>query len=136
MKNKNEPDDAIGVGGSNDIVVVDVAACTAQALAQGRADDGTYVLEPGDVFVHSKVPASGSIKIKLPRRCRETRGIDYHIMCVTDGGGTGVNIEDQDDAIVTAKNYTAAGNGQTAVGDEVILRDTGAWYSVIKSVLT
>lgn len=82
------------------------------------------------------VPASGSIGAVLPRNGRESRGKTYNFVCVKDDGGTGFTVEDQDDALVSGKNYTTASNGLTAVGNELELRGRGVWYSEIKAVLT
>ncbi|MFK5282904.1 hypothetical protein ACI3PL_25390, partial [Lacticaseibacillus paracasei] len=67
---------------------------------------------------------------------QELHGRLYHILCVRDDGGTGVEVEDHDDAAISALNYETASNGLTAVGDRLTLIYLGTHYDALKSVLT
>ncbi len=88
-----------------------------------------------DTLNEVTVPAAGSITVTLPS-VQAARGKFYQFDCVADGGGTGVLVQDQDDAIVAAANYLSAGNGMTAVGDHILLYCTGKRYIQIDATLT
>lgn len=119
QKTKNDRDTALEIGGSG--VPVEVTADTTLTAAQ--------------TDVEATVPAVGSITITLPP-VKEAKGRFFSIKCVSDGGGTGIAVQDGDDAIITGNNYAAAGNGLTAVGDYLLLYCDGLQYIALATNLT
>jgi hypothetical protein len=110
-KNRIDREVSLGIGGSPDWV--------------SRTEDFEVGLD--DLYNEVTVPAAESITGTLPN-VRAAKGREYTFVCVADNGGTGVSIEDQDDAIVSGKNYSTGGNGMTAVGDAVVVKSNGYFY--------
>lgn len=99
------------------------------------AEDGE-TLDPKYRVVHIEVPASGSDTVNMCSLAEALVGEPYMFICTKDGGGTGVILQDQDDAITSGLNYVTAGNGFTAKGDTVIAIPTPYAWEIVKSHLT
>lgn len=126
-KQKLQAAEDLGVGGSQ----------VAKVLAADDYTDNVYEVGEDETNIHCSVPASGTRTHRLPRLGNEKLiGRDYHFLCISDGGGTGCEVEDNDDAFISGLNYATASNGMTAQGDNVILRYLGTHYRQIAATLT
>lgn len=92
-------------------------------------------LTPDNIYNDVVVPASGSITLNLPPP-QTAKGRRFYFRCVSDLGGTGVIVQDQDDAIVSSERYTSASNGLTAKGDKLCVESDGYGYAQIYATLT
>lgn len=126
-RQRNDRDEFLTKGGSMTPLYITEEDCT----------DDVYEVGEDECNIQTAVPASGSITFRLPSLGNEELiGRDYHFLTVSDGGGTGVEVEDRDDAILSGLNYATASNGMTAAGDNVILRYCGTHYRQIAATLT
>jgi len=106
-------------------------------IVEADFTDDVYEVDEDQCNIRCAVPASGTNTFRVPRLGNEALiGRDYHFTCIADAGGTGVEVEDHDDAFVSSMNYATASNGMTAVGDRVILRYMGTHYQQIAATLT
>jgi len=103
---------------------------------KGNIEEGWNVISASesigvdDMFNEVIVPASGSITVTLPP-VLEAKGREFIFVCVSDLGGTGVVVQDRDDAKVAAKNYATASNGIEKAGGTLHLYCNGAWYEQV-----
>jgi hypothetical protein len=102
---------------------------------QPKVVTDTVTLTADETVVAVTVPQSGSKTVNLPPIAQAV-GRFFFVYCNVDLGGTGVVVQDQDDAIVSGLNYVTAGNGLTAKGDFVLLFCTPTHYVELKEQTT
>lgn len=117
-KTQSSRDKSLNIGGNQDWAIIDDTCDLAVDF-------------PGYRNFQVAIPA-GAITVALPRQA-EGKGQKFRFCAISDAGGS-VVIQDQDDALISGKNYTSG--TMNDVGETIVVEGNGLWYEVLVNTIS